>query len=225
MEYSKLINILSEYQEETFALFQRRLIPTNQTILGVRTPKLREISKMLYKTTDIEEIMRYPDEYYEVTFINLTIVSFLPYGTFIKHVEKCVDLIDNWATCDSFKPKCILKNKREFLPVLDSLFEKGTQFSVRFALVTLLFGYMEEEYLPLIRSYIEKADTKPYYIYMAVAWLVAEILVKHYEYGVELLKGNVLDNKTHNKSIQKAIESYRLTNGQKEYLRSLKIKK
>ena len=222
MEYSKLIKTLSACKEEKFAQFQRRLIPTQQTVLGVRTPKMREIAKTLYKTTDIEEIMRYPDEYYEVTFIKLTIVSLLPYGTFIKYVERCVDLIDNWATCDSFKPKCILKNKQDFLPVLDSLFEKGTEFSVRFAFVTLLFGYMEKEYLPLIRSYIEKADTKPYYIYMVVAWLVAEILVKHYEYGVELLKENVLDVKTHNKSIQKAIESYRLTNAQKEYLRSLK---
>ena len=81
------------------------------------------------------------------------------------------------------------------------------------------------QYLPTIRKFIEEADTSRYYVHMAVAWLLAEILVKEYEAGVALLKDKITDSKTHNKAIQKAIESYRLTNEQKDFLRSLKIRK
>ncbi|MBQ8685233.1 MAG: DNA alkylation repair protein [Clostridia bacterium] len=225
MTYSELLTALNACKEEQFAAFQRRLISTKQTILGVRTPKMRALAKEVGRSTDINELLSYPDEFFEVTFIKLAVVSALPYEQFVLYAERCVKLIDNWATCDCFKAKCVQKHREEFLTVLDGLFASGEEFSVRFVLVTLLSEYMESEYLPLIRAYINKSDTKPYYIHMAVAWLVAEILIKHYEYGLEILNERLLDVKTHNKSIQKAIESYRLSKEQKEYLRSLKIKR
>ena len=223
MKYSDLLSRLNEYKETIFASFQRKLIPTNQTILGVRTPIMRRIAKEY--TGSLDELLAFPDEYFEVTFIKLTVVSALPYEDFVKYVERCVALIDNWATCDCFKTKAIKKHKAEFLPVLERIFSHGGEFFERYALITLLSEYIEEDYLLTIESYITRADTKSYYIHMAVAWLTAEILVKYYEYGVRLLKKGVLDIKTHNKAIQKATESYRLTNERKAYLRSLKIKK
>ena len=219
--YMQLIDELNAKKEESFARFQRKLIPTKQTILGVRTPTLRAIAKKY--AGEVEKVFAFPDEFYEVTFIKLTIVSMLPYEKFVLYIEECVDLIDNWATCDSFKPKCIRENRDSFLPILERIFEKGGEFQQRYPLVALLYEYIDERYLPVIRTHIQKADTKLYYVKTAVAWLVAELLAQRYEDGIALLNENFLDEKTRNKAIQKAIESYRIDTGRKEYLRSLKI--
>ncbi len=222
MQYSKLIETLRAYAEPNFADFQRRLIFTERRIIGVRTPILRKIAKEYQGK--IDELFSFPNEYYEVVFIKLTVVSALPYEEFVKKVEECVSLMDNWALCDSFKAKCIHKHKEEFLPVLEKLFSTGKEYYERYAFVLFLAEYIEDKYLPMVISYIQRADLEPYYIYMAVAWLVAEILVKEYACGLEILRLGILDGKTHNKAIQKAIESYRINKEQKEYLRSLKIK-
>lgn len=221
MTYSNFIEKLSFYAEEEFASFQRKLIFTNRTILGVRTPTLRRLAKEFSK--DIEEIFSYPDEYYETVFIKLTIASALPYQQFLAYLERCIALMDNWALCDSFKAKCIRKNKEKFLSALEELFTKGGEYFERYVLVVLLNEYVEEQYLPRITKYLQRANTQYYYVHMAVAWLVAEILIKEYDAGLILLKAKILPPKTHNKAIQKAIESYRLNNEQKEYLRSLKM--
>ena len=223
MTYSEFIKKIKPYAEEDYAAFHQNLTPTKYPILGIRVPIMRRLAKEFYK--DIQDLLSFPNEYYEVVFIKLTVISNLPYEEFIKHVEECVSWIDNWAHCDSFKAKCIRSHKQDFLPILEKLFKNGGEFYQRYALVVLLSEYMEEEYLPILEDYISRADTKPYYVHMAVAWLTAEILVKHYDYGVELLQKGILKEATYNKAIQKAIESYRLTEKQKGYLRSLKIKK
>lgn len=222
MQYSKLIEILRTHAEPNFANFQRRLIFAQREILGVRTPILRKIAKE-YKG-DVDELLSFPNEYYEVVFIKLTVVSALSYEEFINRVQDCVSLIDNWALCDSFKAKCIKKNKDDFLSVLEKLFATGKEYYVRYTFVVFLAEYVEKKYLSTVISYIRRADLQPYYVHMAVAWLTAEILIKEYAYGLEILQSGVLDERTHNKAIQKAIESYRLNQEQKEYLRSLKIK-
>lgn len=222
MKYSEFVSELQMHAEEAFAAFQRRLIPTKQKILGVRTPTLRRMAKKYAE--HIEEIFAFPDEYYEVTFIKLTLVAALPYEEFVKRLEKSVSLIDNWATCDSFKARCIRRRKEEFLSVLETLFIKGGEFYERYVLVVLLSEYVEDEYLHTLEEYLRRAHTQAYYISMAAAWLTAEILVKRYEYGVQLLQKGFLEKKTHDKAIQKAVESKRLNKAQKEYLRSLKIK-
>jgi 3-methyladenine DNA glycosylase AlkD len=151
-------------------------------------------------------------------------VSMLPYEDFLRYLDGCVVLIDNWALCDSFKGKCIAQHKQEFLPVLEKYFQSGKEFYQRYVLVSLLSFYVEEEYLNTIFDYLQRADTSKYYVHMACAWLTAEILIKQYEFGVYILRSGILDGKTHNKSIQKARESFRLKNEQKEFLNSLKIK-
>ena len=222
MEYSSLIEELKGYAQPSFQQFQKGLIFTKYEILGVRTPVLRKLAKKYAKQLD--EIFSFPNEYYEVVFIKLTIVSTLPFQEFLQYLTSCVSLMDNWALCDSFKGRCIAKNKRNFLPALEDLFVRGGEFYQRYVLVVLLSEYVQKEYLSLIKEYLLRADTQHYYIHMAAAWLTAEILIKEYGYGVELLQERALDVKTHNKAIRKAIESYRLALEQKEFLRSLKIK-
>ena len=107
---------------------------------------------------------------------------------------------------------------------MEEIFQSGGEYGERYVLVTLLSYYVEDNYLPMLRTYMYRANTNLYYIHMAVAWLLAEILIKHYDFGLQTLQAKELDAKTHNKAIQKGIESYRITQLQKEQLRSLKIK-
>ncbi len=222
MEYLELLEKLNTHREENFAAFQRKLVDTKQTILGVRTPVLRKLAKAY--TGSIERLLSFPDTYFEVTFIKLAVVAALPYERFILYVEDCVARIDNWATCDGFKAKRIAENKAAFLPILERIYARGGVFAKRYALVTLLYFYMDEADLPILEKYLTQTPTDEYYIHMAIAWLLAETLIWHYEFGIRILLDGKLSVKTHNKGIQKALESYRIDDERKAYLRSLKIK-
>lgn len=222
MDYDKFLAELKGFAQEDFAAFQKRLIFTSAEILGVRAPILRKFAKKYGK--ELETLMGFPDDYYEVTFIKLCAVAQLSYEEFLKYIDACVPLIDNWATCDTFKPKCLIKHKKEYLPYVEKYFSHGGEFFERYALVTLLSYYVEEEFLAILSDYLSRADTSKYYVRMAAAWLTAEILVKYPQKGEEILKSGVLDIKTRNKAIQKAKESFRVSKERKEYLNSLKIK-
>ena len=172
----------------------------------------------------MDELFFFPDEYFEITFLKMVLASELSFEKLVEKLDILVPAIDNWSICDTFKAKCIKNHKDEFLPYIDKYFKDGKEFSLRFALVNLLTFYTDKKYFPLIKDYLSRVNTEKYYVHMAAAWLVAEILIKNYDGGVELLTSYILDKKTHNKGIQKAIESYRITKQQKEYLRTLKIK-
>ncbi len=222
MRYLEFLDILKGYAEKDFADFQRKLIFTRYEILGVRTPTLRRLAKEL--SGSVDELLAYPNDYYETVFLKLTAISSLPYEAFVAKLEYALSLMDSWALCDCFKAKCIVKRRKELLPILEKLFSVGKEYYVRYVLVTLLSYYVEEEYLPLVTEYLRRVDCTPYYVHMAAAWLTAELLVKHYDVGVAFLKEDVLPKRTHNKAIRKAIESYRVTKERKDVLRSLKIK-
>lgn len=237
--YAQLLSELENLAEPAYAQFHKRLLKDDKiNVLGVRVPELKKLAKRYKNSVDI--LLEFPDEYYEVTFIKLQTVALLPWEGFIKYVDRCVSLIDNWATCDCFAPKCILAHKDEFLPYISKYLRKDlgygvTEFSQRFALTTLLHFYVDECALPYIFERIcVDADLNLYYVHMAAAWLIAEVLVKFYDRGVGYLKDNAerydkegkgrecINIKTHNKAIQKACESYRLTKEQKDFLRGLK---
>ncbi|MGN0806179.1 MAG: DNA alkylation repair protein [Candidatus Coproplasma sp.] len=219
--YEELLAELKGVSDSGYAAFQSRLLNNPDIcVLGVRTPVLRSLAKKY--SPHFNELFTLPDEYYEVTFLKLITASHLPYDEFIKVVDGCVEIIDNWATCDCFKADCIKRHKAEFLPFVKAYLGVNREFYQRYALVTLLHFYVEEEYLNLIFESVEGADTNYYYVHMAAAWLIAEVLIKHYDKGVEYLKADRLDKKTHNKAIAKACESFRLTQEQKRELKGLR---
>ena len=228
ISYPEFLEEIKSYAEPEYAAFHKRLLKNdNINVLGVRVPQLRKIAKKYINCVD--ELLSFPDEYYEVTFIKLTAVSYLKWNEFTKHVDRCVALIDNWATCDCFTPKCIAKHKDEFLYfIYTNYLDSDKEFYQRFALTTLLHYYVEEKYYQNIISIIqEDINSEYYYVYMAAAWLLAELIIKFYDDTVICLKanlsGNFIDKKIHNKAIQKACESFRLTAEQKTYLKGLKI--
>lgn len=221
MLYQQLLDKLNAERDEEYAKFHSKLLNDEKVhVIGVRMPVLRKIAKQ-YEGR-FEELKALPDDYYEVTFIKLTVASLLPYDKFTAVVGDCVKLIDNWACCDCFKAKCIKKNRQDFIKYIKLFLSENKEFYQRYALTSLLNFYVEEEYLDLIFQSAGAANTDFYYVHMAVAWLIAEVLVKHYQAGVEFLKRGTLDKRTHNKAITKATESYRLSEENKKYLKSLK---
>ena len=222
MQYFQLIEELNRHKDQKFADFQQKIInPRAQKIIGVRTPLLRTLVKK-YKD-EYQTLAAFCDEYYEVTFLKLNVLALLEYEELLHYLPDAVKSIENWALCDTFKPKCIAKNREAFLPYLEK-YLTGDEFSARFALVTLLNFYVEKSYLPFIFNALQTCDKTPYYAYMGASWLLSEVLVKHFLDGVEFLQKNTLDIRTHNKAIQKARESYRLSQEQKELLKTLKRK-
>ena len=221
--YPEFLEEIKSYAEPEYAAFHKRLVKNdNVNVLGVRVPQLRKLAKKY--VVSVDELLSFPDEFYEVTFIKLTAVSYLKWEEFIKYVDRCVPLIDNWAACDCFTPKCIAKHKDGFLQYIFTYLNEDKEFYQRFALTTLLHYYVEEKYLTTIKDAVQKVDTeKYYYVHMAAAWLLAELIIKFYDNTIIFLKENSIDKKTHNKAIQKACESYRLTAEQKTYLKGLKL--
>lgn len=223
MEYSALLDELKSYRDEEYAAFHRKIVCSrNQEILGVRTPVLR---RLVRKYADQwQTLLTFPDDYYDVTFLKLNAVALLPYDEFIEHVDACVACIENWAICDMFKAKCIESHRDEFLPYITKFAADEREFVQRYALVTLLGYCPQEKYLPFIFETLEGRNYSLYYVHMAGAWLLAEVLVWQYDAGLAYLKENRLSVRTHNKAIQKARESYRLTAEQKAELFSLRRK-
>ncbi len=220
MEYSAFVRELYSLRDEKFAAFQAKIVrPRVLKIIGVRTPELRKLVKKYRQEADA--LFSFPDEYYETVFIRLSVAALLPYDRFLGRLDGCVRSIENWALCDTFKPRCLETHTGDFLPYIEK-YLGGGEFSQRFSLVTLLSFYMKEEYLPVVFSALRRCDTAFYYTHMGAAWLLAEVLVRFYDSGCAFLRENALDKRTHNRAIQKARESFRLSAERKEALLLLK---
>lgn len=215
--YECLIARLFSLQDTTYREFHQKLLNNERIhVIGVRLPILRGIAKEW--KNDCDALLRFPDEYYEVTMLKCLAVAMLPYEKYCKYVDRIVVLLDNWATCDSFRAPCIKKHKKEFFSYVERYLQSEREFVVRFGLVSLLHDYVDKEHYAFIFSAVERCDCSKYYIHMAVAWLISEVLVKEFEVGTEFLATTTLPKRTKNKAIQKARESFRLTTEQKQTL-------
>lgn len=221
--YEELLTELMSQADGEYRSFHSKLLKNPAiNVIGVRMPALRAIAKS-YKT-EWERILTFPDEYYEVTFLKFTVVGLLPYQTFCKTVDGILPLLDNWATCDCFTANCIKKNREDFFGKIEGYLHSEREFTRRFGLVCLLRYYVKDgKYLHFICRAAEESDGA-YYVMTAAAWLIAEACVYHYDEMYGFLSRNTLSAETHNKAIQKACESYRITLEQKAALRSIRRK-
>lgn len=221
LRYEEVLAELFENRDEEYRTFHKKLLKNDAiNVIGVRMPVLRKLAKQWKE--EWETLLTFPDEYYEVTFLKCTAVSALPFPQFCTAVDGVVDLFDNWATCDCFAPRCVRKHREAFLPYLERYLQSEKEFTRRYALVALLHDYVEEEYLPVIFDFVRRCNGEEYYVMMAAAWLVAEVLVKYYDRGTAFLREECMPVQMHNKAIQKARESYRLSAEQKEALKGMK---
>lgn len=220
-----LINLAdSKYKK-----FHSNLCPGTNNILGVRVPVLRNYAKEISKDNNLEELLKMiDDEYYEDIMLQGMLIGLEKNISFEKleqYIKAFVPQIDNWAVCDVFCAglKITKKYKKEMNILIKEYLKSNKEFEIRFAIVMILDYYIEDTYLEEDFEIFNKVKSDQYYVKMAVAWAISICLIKYYNKTYEYLKNNKsLDMWTYNKAIQKAIESYRITNEQKEKLRKMK---
>lgn len=219
---------LFELKESDYKEFMAKLIPGVDpgSVLGIRTPALRNYAKELAKRDDIDDYLHsLPHELFDENQLHAFILSELKdYDRCIKEVDSFLPYIDNWATCDQLSPKVFKKHKEELLLNVKTWIKSKDTYTVRFAIGMLMQYFLDEEFDKSYPEIVAKIKSDEYYINMMRAWYFATALAKQYDAIIPYIEKNVLDKWTHNKTVQKAIESYRITDGQKEYLKSLKIK-
>lgn len=224
--YQEFINYLLSLEEIKYKKFMSIALVEEKNLIGIRTPKLKEIAKEISKGEWREFIKYSHNDYYEEGVIKGLVLGFIKCDYKIRkdYLDSFIDEIDNWAVCD------IVVGNLKFLKKEKELyynFVKGCVFSdeawrIRFGLVTLLGYYLEERYIDEIFSLCSSVTNKEYYVKMAQAWLISIMFIKFREKTLEYLKENSLDTWTHNKAIQKIRESTRVSKEDKEFLLSLK---
>ena len=226
---SKILEEIILNKDDGYKDFHAKLVPNVNNILGLRGPKAKEIAKK-YANTDIgsDFFNSLPHTYYDENLVHGYMLGFLKTDmeTLQKHLENFLPYVDNWAVCDSMVCglKRYFKNIDRVSDFIFSCLNSDKVYTVRFGIVSLLSYYINDSYVDRIFKETVKIKTDEYYIKMAVAWLYSVCLVKEYEKTLPIIENKLLDKWTHNKSIQKAIESFRITKEQKDYLRTLKIK-
>lgn len=221
-----ILNRLFELQDLKYREFHSRLMPTveKSRVIGVRTPDLRKLAKELKNTLYANEFLqKLPHEYYEENNLHAFLIEEIKdYGSCIEELNKFLTLVDNWATCDMMRPKVFKKHLPELLEQIKIWLASGETYTVRYGIECLMLYYLDDSFSPEYPEMISKIRSDEYYIRMMVAWYFATALAKRYNDIVPYIEQNKLDADTHNKTIQKAIESYRITPEQKAYLRTLK---
>ena len=226
--------ITEEIRERLFALqdvsyrdFQKGLIPglSEDAMIGVRTPDLKKLAKEYGRKEETGEFLRdTPHRYFDENQLHAFIISGeKDFETCIRRVEEFLPLVDNWATCDQLSPGVFKKHRKELLPYALSWTESPHTYTVRFGIGMLMQHFLEEDFDPALAGKVADLRSEEYYINMMRAWYFATALVKQYRAVLPFLEKRQLDPWTHNRSIQKACESFRVSEDHKTYLRSLKI--
>ena len=220
---------LFELQDLKYRDFHAKLMPTvnKEKIIGVRTPALRVFAKKYGKTDEAKEYLQIlPHQYYEENNLHgLLIEQIKDYDICLEELERFLPYIDNWATCDMLAVKVVKKHVDTFIDEVYQWMESDHAYTIRFGISMLMRYYLEDAFQMEYPEKVAQIRSEEYYVNMMCAWYFATALAKQYDKILPFIEKQKLDVWTHNKTIQKAIESYRITPEQKEYLRGLKIKK
>ena len=215
-------------QDEKYRVFQVKLFPTvdPETVIGVRTPDLRSYAKKLLKEEGISAFLSdLPHRYFDENQLHAFILSELKdYGKCMEEVNRFLPYVDNWATCDQMSPKVFKKNRPQLLEQIRIWLKSDRTYTIRFAIGMLMEHYLDDAFDLRYPEMVAGIRSDEYYVNMMIAWYFATALAKQYDEILPFIENRRLDVWTHNKAIQKAIESYRITPEQKEYLKRLKIK-
>ena len=219
-------NDLFKLQDIKYRDFQVKLFPTinPDSIIGVRTPILRSYAKKLIKNNNyISFLENLPHKYFDENQLHAFIISEIKdYDECILYLNEFLPFIDNWATCDQLSPKIFKKNHERLLDQIKKWINSSETYTIRFGIGILMQYYLDEDFKIEYLKMISKVKSNEYYVNMMIAWYFATALAKQYEKTIPFIETNKLDTWTHNKTIQKANESYRITMEHKEYLKSLK---
>ena len=222
-----LQKILFSMADEKYRDFQSKLMPTvpKEKIIGIRTPLLRKFAKEFSETPQAEEFLKnLPHYYYEENNLHAFLLEFITdYEKAAEKVTEFLPFVDNWATCDSMSPKIFRKHKAELPEQIEKWLLAEDTYSVRFGIKMLMEHFLGEDFRPEYAERVAEIKSEEYYIRMMQAWYFATALAKQYDSVLPFIRERKLEKWTHNKAIQKAVESYRITDEQKAYLRKFKM--
>lgn len=225
MRTGQLLDVLNENQDETYRQMQIRLLPNldPDSIIGVRTPMLRTIAKQLEDGSAFLENL--PHRYFEENQIH----SFLlerekNFDAAVSEIERFLPFVDNWATCDQLRPRCFQKNRQKLLPYIQKWISSDEPYTVRFGVGMLMVHFLDEDFEESLLELPTGVQSREYYVQMMIAWYYATALAKQYKTTLPYISGYRLDKWTHNKTIQKAVESYRVSPEHKRELLRYRLK-
>lgn len=223
---------LLEVQDLEYKDFQSKLVPniSPDTMIGVRTPQLRAIAKEFAKSDDVKEFLEnLPHKFYEENLMHFFLIAMIKdFDECVREVERFLPFIDCWPVCDQSSPKVFKKNHGKILPLVKKWISSDHVYTSRFGMRILMNEFLDEdfksEYLKWVASKMPPSNLDAdYYLKMMVAWFFATALAKQYDAALPFIERKKLELWTHNKAIQKATESFRVSDEHKEYLRTLKI--
>lgn len=227
MKIDEIRNELFRNQDEKYRDFQAKLLPIldPQTVIGVRTPILRGFAKTLYKENDFSDFLNeLPHEYFDENQLHAFLISEIKdFDYCMDELNKFLPFVDNWATCDQLSPKVFKKHKQELLEQIKIWLISEKTYTLRFAVGMLMQYFLDEDFDLEYPKMLLEIRSDEYYVKMMIAWYFATALAKQYEAILPFWENKSLEKWTHNKAIQKALESYRVSDEQKIYLRTLKI--
>ena len=216
-------------QDKDYRDFHKKLVPTvsPETIIGVRTPALRKLAQEIVQAGEAEDFLaRLPHRYFDENQLHAFIISGIKdYGECMARLQEFLPYIDNWATCDQLSPKVFKQHRQELLMEVRKWLGAKETYAVRYAIGMLMQHFLDEDFDEAYLSVVAEVRSEEYYINMMIAWYFATALAKQYEAALPFIEGNRLAPWTHNKAIQKAIESRRVSAAHKEYLRGLKVRR
>ena len=225
---SVIVKELYSLQDKKYRDFQAGIIPnvSADSFIGVRTPELRKYAKKLVKENAYEDFLNdLPHKYFDENQLHAFIISELKdMDTCIEMVNAFLPYVDNWATCDQMSPKVFKKHRKELLKEIKGWLQSDETYTVRFGVGMLMEHFLDEDFDIKYPEMVSELRSDEYYINMMIAWYFATALAKQYDAVIPFIEKRKLSPWTHNKAIQKSIESNRITPEQKEYLRTLKVK-
>ena len=228
MTPTEIREALFQMKDGPYRAFQAKLIPTVDpgAMIGVRTPELRKLARQLYGTGESAAFLNdLPHRYFDENQLHAFILSGMrDYDECITEVCRFLPFVDNWATCDQLSPKVFRKHRPQLLSVIRSWLGSGQTYTVRFAIGMLMAHYLDEAYDPEYPRMVAAVRSDEYYVKMMVAWYFATALTKQYDAVLPYIEAQVLGPWTHNKAIQKALESYRIPDEHKAHLKELKVR-
>lgn len=223
-----ILSELFKYQDIKYKEFTSPLLPTvpSDSIIGIRTPQLRKIAKSIFGSNDAEIFLSsLPHAYYEENSLHAFLIEQIKdYNECINALNLFLPYVNNWATCDCMNPKCFRQNAEPLLGEVKNWLKSPHAYTVRYGIKTLMSHYLDDNFCKEYLDLVAGIYSDEYYINMMIAWFFATALAKQWDTAAEYITQKKLPAWVHNKTIQKSVESRRITPEQKEFLKSYKIK-
>ena len=225
----EVAKLLFSKQDIKYRDFQAPLFPNidKERMIGVRTPELKKLAKEIYGSELANQFIEtLPHQYFDENQLHAFLISLIKdYEQCLNEVERFLPYVDNWGTCDQLSPKVFAKHKDELIVSIKKWLKSKHTYTVRFAIGLLLGLYLDDSFKKEYMELVSQVKSDEYYINMVIAWYFATALAKQYDSAIKYIEEKKLSPWVHNKTIQKAVESYRIGDEQKVYLKNLKINK